>query len=79
MLASKVAPGVRVRLTGDFLHNTGQFYGSECFATWTVVDCNCGLCTGKMKEKYVAVNEPSCFDPTRPRHINAANLEISPV
>ncbi len=65
-------PGTRVRLTGDFLRNTGQIAGGEGLSRWTTVLCTCGLCkTGR----FVAVDEPSTDDPNRSRHINAGNLE----
>ena len=81
----KITVGCRVRLTGDFLRNTGQVCGGEGQSKWNVVECDCGLCeTGD----YVAVNQPHICqsDPTgyedlpvekRPkyRHINIHNLE----
>lgn len=74
--------GDRVRLTSKFLHNTGQFAGGEGNRTWTVVPCDCSLCTKpSMAGKYVAVDEKmSAMGPDpeetmpRHRHINAANL-----
>ncbi len=64
--------GTRVRLTGEFLRNTGQMAGGEGQSKWTTVDCRCGLCkTGR----FVAVDEPSIDAPDRSRHINADNLE----
>lgn len=67
-----LTPGDRVRLTGDFLRNTGQQAGGEGLSRWIVQLCKCPLCkTGQ----YVATNERSHDDPEHPRHINAGNLE----
>lgn len=67
-----ITPGTRVRLTGTFLRNTGQMAGGEGQSRWTTVPCGCGLCKGG---GFVAVDEPSIDDPSRPRHFNAGNLE----
>lgn len=66
------AVGTRVRLTGEFLRNTGQIAGGEGQSKWTTVACSCGLCQGG---RFVAVDQPSTDDPTRSRHIHAGNLE----
>lgn len=67
-------PGDTVRMTGEFLRNTGQVAGGEGQSRWTVVPCDCGLCkTGR----FIATNEPSFDQPDRPRHINTGNLEKS--
>ena len=63
--------GDKVKLTGKFLRNTGQFTGSEGLSQWIVQACPCSLCEDG---RYVAVNEPSASDPDRPRHFNARNL-----
>jgi hypothetical protein len=68
----RFAVGDKVRLTGEFLRNTGQIAGSEGQSTWLVVECPCGLCADG---RFVATNQPSYDDPSRPRHFNAANLE----
>jgi hypothetical protein len=70
----KKAPivGTRVRMTGEFLRNTGQFAGYDGPSRWIVQACECGLCrTGR----FIAVDEMSTDDPTRNRHINVGNLE----
>jgi len=72
MARRPLTPGERVRLTGDFLRNTGQQAGGEGFSVWTVRPCPCPLCkTGR----FVATNERSYDDPDHPRHIAAGNLE----
>lgn len=73
MKARTFAPGARVRLTGEFLRNTGQIVGGEGSSRWTVVAHHgCRLCEDG---RFVMVDEPSTDDPTRGRHFNAANLE----
>jgi len=68
---AKFEIGDRVMLTAMFLRSTGQVVGGEGFSRWTVVGCDCASCaTGR----FVAVNEPSAGDPTRPRHFNVFNL-----
>lgn len=70
----KITAGARVRLTGEFLRNTGQIAGGEGQSRWTVIACDCGLCrTGR----FVAVNQASTDDPSRNRHINAGNLQVA--
>ena len=79
--------GDRVRLTGEFLRNTGQFTGAPGTSRWLIVDCKCDAC---VHGDFVAVNEPHMCqsDPTgyedilveeRPKwkHIHPANLEKS--
>lgn len=88
----EMTPGTKVRFTGRFLRNTGQFAGGEGARTWTIVECACALCevVGYADLYYVAVDQPHIaqIDPTgyedvpsaeRPkwRHINAANLEVA--
>lgn len=70
-MQTKPNPGQRVRLTGDFLRNTGQIAGGEGQKRWTVQLCHCRLCDGP----FIAVNELSPSDPSRARHINYRNLE----
>lgn len=71
-MKSKPDPGARVRLTGEFLRNTGQIAGGEGSARWIVQPCSCGLCkTGR----FIAVDQPSTDDPGQARHINAGNVE----
>jgi len=65
-------PGDAVRLTGEFLRNTGQAArGEEGRKRWTVVACNCGLCK---LGGFVAVDETS-FTGGR-RHVSMSNLEV---
>lgn len=83
----KFNPGDKVRLTGKYLRNTGQYKGSEGMARWIVQACKaatpCRMCAGGV---YILTNEPAdtagltaedlvqapC---ARWRRINAANLE----
>ena len=74
-----LAIGDRVRLTRAFLRNTGQYKGRDAAGRWTVVACDCGLCT---RGGFVAVNERSLYadspgneDMPPQRHFNAGNLE----
>ena len=64
-------PGTQVRLTGEFLRNTGQHTGPEGLGRWTVQACCCGLCTSG---RFVAVDEHVHGDDAL-RHFNIANLE----
>lgn len=86
MKKGKAVPGMRVRLTGDFLRSTVQVAGGEGASRWTVVECGCPMC-GR-DGAFCAVNEPHLCqsDPTgyedipesmRPkwRHFNVGNLE----
>lgn len=70
MKQSKFSVGDRVKFTGKFLRNTGQYTGSDAFGEWMVVECDCELC----KHDCVAVNEPSIYDLDRWRHISVCNL-----
>ena len=68
---------MRVRLTGEFLRNTGQIAGGDGQSRWNVRPCACGLCAGG---DFVAVDEHSLFwDPAEPettwRHFRRENLE----
>ena len=67
-------PGDKVRHTGEFLRNTGQFTGSAGLDRWTVEEHrDCKLCASG---RYVAVLEPSeDYTNDELRHIAAANLE----
>lgn len=67
-------PGTRVRFTGVFLRSTGQIVGGEGLSRWTVTPCTCATCA-RDGSRIVAVDEPSCCDPTRARHMAYANLE----
>lgn len=68
----KPAPGVRVRLTGEFLRNTGQLAGGDGASRWIVQACDCGLCK---VGPYIAVDEPSTDEPSQARHVNYGNVE----
>lgn len=87
----KVIPpiGTKVRLTGKFLRNTGQFTGSEGTSTWLTVESTEHKPGDSAKDAIISVNEPHLcqtdprgyedFAPEeRPkwRRINAANLEV---
>jgi hypothetical protein len=63
-------PGTRVRLTGKYLRNTGQYTGSEGQSRWIVQACDCSLCKGGA---HVATDEPGIYEGTQ-RHIALANL-----
>ena len=68
----KFHPGDCVRFTSKFLQSTGQYTRAPGEKhKWTVVAHKCGLCDGG---QFVAVDEESYDDPSRPRHINVANL-----
>jgi hypothetical protein len=68
--APTFAPGDRVRLTRQFLKNTGQ-YGSEGHSRWTVTACDCSMCASG---QFVATDETSQFGDGA-RHFNSHNLE----
>jgi hypothetical protein len=71
--ARRFAPGDRVRLTGEFLRNTGQIAGGEGQSRWTVLAHDgCRLCSDG---QFVQVDQRSEDDPERWRHIHAGNLE----
>ena len=87
----QAVPGTKVRFTGNFLSFTGQQAGPAGQSRWTIMACDCSLCTGKRCGGFCAVDEPhSCQeDPTgyedipveeRPKwkHINLSNLERCP-
>jgi hypothetical protein len=71
-----IPAGARVRMTGEFLRNTGQIAGGEGQRVWKVRSCDCMLCAGG---RFVAVNERSAYDygsADKPwRHIAIGNLE----
>lgn len=71
-----VPVGARIRLTGQFLRDTGQIVGGEGHRRWTVVECACKLCAGS---RFVAVDERSTLmDDDSPRHLLVANVEEVP-
>jgi len=72
----KFHPGDCVRFTSKFLQSTGQYVGGEGRKKWSVVAHKCGLCDDGPRNggQFVAVDEESYDDPSRPRHINVANL-----
>lgn len=70
---SKFQPGTRVRCKGSFLRSTGQASGSEGLSRWTVVACDCGLCGDH--GRFIAVDQPSVYDPSQLRHFAVANME----
>jgi hypothetical protein len=72
-MARPTAPGQRVRLTGQFLRSTGQFTGQDAHSTWTVVAIDT---YGSGPTVMVTTDEPSAYDPSTPRRINAANLYV---
>jgi hypothetical protein len=88
LLVKRFEPGVRVRLTGAFLRNTGQMAGGEGLSRWHVRACDCDPCTdGRMvavDEKWSSLSlhwtpEEIAADPRLQwRHINTANLERAP-
>jgi hypothetical protein len=72
---TKPEPGTRVRMTAEFLRNTGQYTGSEPFKVWTVQPCECGLCRSG---PFVLTDEPSLLPGEAIfRHVNFYNLERS--
>ena len=73
MKQSKFSVGDRVKFTGKFLHNTGQYTGSDAFGEWTVIECDCEMC----QHDCVAVNEPSIHSPDYQRHISVGNLMLA--
>lgn len=83
-LATRFTPGDRVRLTGEFLRNTGQLVGGEGHSRWIVLACDCGLCkTGdfvctnqRRSSADMFTAEEIAGDPSLGwRHINVGNLE----
>ncbi len=83
----RFTPGDRVRLTGEFLRNTGMQLGQEGFSVWIVQECSCKLCSSGL---FILTNEFRENDGLftqeeldkepflRFRHINSKNLEIVP-
>lgn len=70
-MKKKPEPGTRVRMTRQFLRNTGQVSGGDASSKWTVQECGCGLCR---LGRHVATDQAS-YDGSGPRHIAFANLE----
>jgi len=68
------APGDRVRYTADHLRSCGMGLGAEGLSRWTVVGCDCGLCTAP-DCAHVAVDEPSQFGKAQRRHIHRGALQ----
>lgn len=75
--------GTSVRLTSDFLRNTGQFTGQDAHSAWVVRECDCDLCESG---RFVAINQEYSHNWFTSeeikrderlvwRHINVANLE----
>jgi hypothetical protein len=50
----KLQVGDRVKLTGEFLRNTGQYVGSEGLSEWVITECHCDLCD---TDRFVATNQ----------------------
>jgi hypothetical protein len=73
MSAPKFSPGTRVRLTGAFLRNTGNYTGPDSRGKWAVVGCACDLC-GTNRARWTAVNEPHLAN-DGPRHFASDNLQ----
>jgi hypothetical protein len=75
--------GDKVKLTGEFLRNTGQVTGEDGLSVWTVTACKCELCnTGR----FVATDQNANTgmlatadhlaeaDPATLRHLNVGNI-----
>lgn len=77
-MKTKPPPGTRVRLTGEFLRNTGQQAGGEGQKSWTIVSCGCGLCKDYpgVIGSFVALDEMHLHPEDGPRHIHIANIEL---
>jgi hypothetical protein len=73
MSVPKFSPGARVRLTGKFLRNTGNFTGPDSRGKWLVQACACSLCSHD-PARWTAVNERN-IDDTGPRHFATGNLQ----
>jgi hypothetical protein len=54
------APGDRVRFTGEFLRNTGQYTGPEGKLRFTVRACECA--SPCLPAGYVRVDQPADLD-----------------
>lgn len=72
-----IPAGARVRMTGEFLRNTGQIAGGEGQRVWTVRKCKCELCSSG---RFVSVDERSICawedeGKIHWRHIAIGNLE----
>jgi len=62
--------GDKIKLTGQFLRNTGQHTGPGGLSTWVVQACDCDLCkTGR----FVATNGDSYFTDGK-RHFAKGNV-----
>lgn len=81
-LVARLAPGDKVRLTGEFLRNTGQIAGGQGQDRWIVQACPCRSCE---QGDWVCTNEPTSQEYTAEeiraepwivhRHIHRGNLE----
>ena len=73
-MKTKPPAGTLVKLTGDFLRNTGQQASSEGKRRWTVLECTCGLCRSG---RHVAVDQrlPPEMQAGEWRHFAFANLQ----
>ena len=60
----------KVRLTPEFLRNTGQYTGEEPQKVWDTVECSCSMCA---RGQHVAVDESGIDGGYR--HIAKSNLE----
>lgn len=77
-MKTKPGAGTVVRMTGEFLRNTGQYTGPEGFNRWTIQACDCGLCR---VGPFVLTDQPRedpAPDENKFRHINYHNLEKVP-
>ena len=86
----KLQIGDRVKLTGEFLRNTGQYVGSEGLSEWVITECHCDLCdTGRFvatnqnahtfelmhrSELDKSIRESGSGRESHMRHFNAGNL-----
>ena len=71
-MKTKPSTGTKVKMSGKFLRNTGQYGGREGLSRWLVIECSCGFCAGG---RHVAVDEP--IDASAYRHIAFAHLETA--
>lgn len=75
-LNERMVPGVKVRLSGQFLRSTGQYTSSEARKVWTVQECPCRSCKAKDGFTTVAVNETKDKDDLR--YFSTEELETMP-